>query len=137
MIYRAHLESRLRSRTQNGERDEISHKVQAMVALHDDGSWSIRYHDTDNGGQTALAGTREWMTLTREGNVRSKMRFAVDRLLQAHYATPLGEFDMSTRADRYTYAVTDHDGRLTLHYDLLISGELVAQNHLEVKWHRV
>lgn len=137
MIYKARLETRLRTRTQNGERDEIVHTVQAMVALRDDGSWSLRYHDDENRGQTALQGTREWMTLSREGTVRSKMRFALDQLLPALYVTPLGEFDMATRTDHYTYAVTDHDGRLSLHYDLLMSGELAAQNHLEVKWHRM
>lgn len=137
MIYKAQLTTRLRTRTQNGERDEIVHTVKAMVALRDDGSWSLRYQDEENKGQTALAGTREWMTLSREGTVQSKMRFAVDQLLPALYVTPLGEFDMATRTDLYTYAVTDHDGRLSLHYDLLMSGEMAAQNHLEIKWHKV
>lgn len=137
MIYKAKLETRLRTRTQNGERDEICHTVMAMVALREDGSWSLRYHDDENKGQTALTGTREWMTLSREGMVRSKMRFAIDQLLPALYVTPLGEFDIATRADKYAFAVTDHDGRLSLHYDLLMSGELAAQNHLEVKWHRM
>lgn len=137
MIYKAMLETRLRSRTQCGERDEISHKVPAMVAVHDDGSWSIRYHDKENSGQTALTGTREWMTLSREGHVKSKMRFVIDQMLQARYSTPLGEFDMATRTEHYTFAATDHDGRLSLHYDLLISGEMTARNHLLLKWHRV
>lgn len=137
MIYRAQLTTRLRTRTQNGERDEICHTVKAMVALRDDGSWSLRYHDDENKGQTALAGTREWMTLSREGTVQSKMRFVVDQLLSALYVTPLGEFDMATRTDLYTFAVTDHDGRLSLHYDLLMSGEMAAQNHLEIKWHKI
>lgn len=137
MIYKALLTTRLRTRTQNGERDEIVHTVQAMVALRDDGSWSLRYHDADNKGQTALQGCREWMTLSREGTVQSKMRFEVDRMLSALYVTPLGEFDMATRTDLYTFAVSDHDGRLSLHYDLLMSGEMAAQNHLEIKWHRI
>lgn len=137
MIYKAQLETRLRSRTQNGERDEIRHTVLAMVALHDDGSWSLRYTDAENKGQTSLAGTREWMTLSREGTVRSKMRFALDQLLPALYVTPFGEFDMATRTDLYTFAVTDHDGRLSLHYDLLMGGEMTAQNHLEVHWHKM
>lgn len=137
MIYKARLETRLRTRTQNGERDEICHTVQAMVALREDGSWSLRYHDTENKGQTALQGTREWMTLSREGTVNSKMRFAIDQLLPALYSTPLGEFDMATRTDKYTYVVNEREGRLTLHYDLLMSGEMAAQNHLELKWHRI
>lgn len=137
MIYKAQLETRLRSRTQNGERDEIRHTVQAMVALRDDGSWSLRYTDAENKGQTSLAGTREWMTLSREGTVRSKMRFALDQLLPALYVTPFGEFDMATRTDLYTFSVSDHDGRLSLHYDLLLGGGMTAQNHLEVKWHRI
>lgn len=137
MIYKAQLETRLRTRTQNGERDEIRHTVQAMVALRDDGSWSLRYHDADNKGQTALQGTREWMTLSREGTVRSKMRFALDQLLPALYVTPLGEFDMATRTDLYTFAVNDHEGRLSLHYDLLLSGEMTARNHLEIHWHKM
>lgn len=137
MIYKAQLETRLRSRTQNGERDEIRHTVQAMVALRDDGSWSLRYTDAENKGQTSLAGTREWMTLSREGTVRSKMRFALDQLLPALYVTPFGEFDMATRTDLYTFAVSDHDGRLSLHYDLLMAGEMTAQNHLEVRWHKI
>lgn len=137
MIYKAILESRLRTRTLNGEHDEIIHKVQTMIALRDDGSWSLRYHDEENKGQTALSGTREWMTLSREGQVRSKMRFVIDQYLPASYITPLGEFDIATRTDLYTYAITDHDGRLSLHYDLLISGEMMAQNHLEIKWHKI
>lgn len=137
MIYKAILETRLRTRTQNGERDEIRHTVQAMVALRDDGSWSLRYHDEENKGQTALSGTRAWMTLSREGTVRSKMRFALDQLIAALYVTPLGEFDMATRTDLYTFSVTDHNGSLSLHYDLLMSGEMAARNHLELKWHKI
>lgn len=137
MIYKAIFESRLRQRTQNGERDEIRHRVTAMVAVHDDGSWSVRYHDDENGGQTAFSGTPSWLTLTREGSTTSKLRFATDRMLPAIYKTPLGEFEMSTCTHLYAAAVTDHDGRLSLHYDLLISGELTAQNHLEVKWHKI
>lgn len=137
MIYKALLETRLRTRTQNGERDEIRHTVKAMVALREDGSWSLRYTDGENKGQTALAGTREWMTLSREGVVQSKMRFVLDQLLPALYITPLGEFDMATRTDLYTFTVNDHSGRLSLHYDLLMSGELAAQNHLEVKWRKM
>lgn len=137
MIYKAILETRLRTRTQNGERDEIRHVVHAMVALRDDGSWSLRYHDEENKGQTALAGTRAWMTLSREGTVKSKMRFVVDELISALYVTPLGEFDIATRTDLYTFAVTDHDGRLSLHYDLLMSGEMAARNHLEISWHKI
>lgn len=137
MIYKAILETRLRSRSQNGERDELTHRVQAMVALHDDGTWSLRYHDKDNGGQTAINASREWLTLSREGSTRSKMRFVIDQLLPAQYVTPFGEFDMATRTDVMTFAVTDHDGRLSLHYDLLLSGELTAQNRLELKWHRI
>lgn len=137
MIYKARLTTRLRSWTPQGERDEINHTVLAMVALHDDGSWTVRYHDTENSGQTALSGTKEWMTLQREGSTRSRMRFVVDQLLPALYVTPLGEFDMATRADLYTFAATDHDGRLSLHYDLLLSGELAAQNKLELSWHKI
>lgn len=137
MIYKAQLKTRLRSWTREGERDEISQTVRAMIAVHDDNSWSLRYHEQDNDGQTSLAGCREWMTLQREGSVRSRMRFVVDQLQAALYVTPYGEFDVATRAEHYTYAVTDHSGRLSLHYDLLISGELVARNKLEVEWHKI
>lgn len=137
MIYKAILETRLRTRTQNGDRDEIRHTVKAMVAVHDDGSWSLRYQDEENKGQTALAGTRAWMTLSREGVVKSKMRFVMDQLIAASYVTPLGEFDIATRTDHYTYAITDHTGTLSLHYDLLMSGEMAARNHLELRWHKI
>lgn len=137
MIYRAQLSTTLRSRTKSGEQDTLTHSVEAMVSVRDDGSWSLRYHDPDNGGQTALAGTAAWMTLQREGNIRSRMRFALDAFLPALYVTQLGAFDMATRTDHYAAEVSEHDGRITLDYDLLLSGELAVQNRLEVIWHRL
>lgn len=137
MIYKALLECSLHSRTQNGESDEITHKVQAMVAVHDDGSWTVRYHDAANKGQTALSGSTGWMTISRDGSVQSKMRFVPSRLEAALYVTPYGEFEMATMTDALAVTVTSSDGHLQLNYDLLINGELTAQNQLEVRWTKI
>lgn len=134
MIYKATLTSRLLSTTRDGQRDEFRHEAQAMVAVHDDGSWSLRYHDDENGGQTAISGNSGWTTIQREGHVRSRMRFVHKELLPALYITPMGEFDMSTMTHHCQFSIDANSGHLTLHYDLLLSGELAAQNQLEIKW---
>lgn len=56
MIYPVILQSRLLTTNEVGERDEICFEGRAMAALREDGTWSVRYTDAENHGQTALQG---------------------------------------------------------------------------------
>lgn len=136
MIYPAHLHTRLRSTTPEGQQDEIQHTCRAMVALRDDSTWSLRYADPDNNGQTALQGTPQWMSISRDGDTRSRLLFRVGERLECLYVSPMGEFQMHTHATLFNATVDAHQGRVELHYDLFLSDRLAAQNELEVWWER-
>lgn len=136
MIYPATLHTLLHTTTPDGEIDVIEHHSPAMIALRDNGTWSLRYRDTDNEGQTALAGTDGWMSISRDGTTTSRLLFRVGERLEAIYRTPHGEFTMSTHATHYISQVDEKEGMLELHYELYLSDQLTTRNRLEVRWTR-
>lgn len=136
MIYPARLHTRLRSTTPEGQQDEIVQTYRAMVALRDNGIWSLRYTDTENHGQTALQGAPQWMSISRDGDTRSRLLFRVGERLESVYVSPMGEFQMHTHTTLFNATVEAEQGRVELHYELFLSDSLAAQNELEVWWER-
>lgn len=136
MIYPAQLHTRLRSTTPEGQQDEIVQTYRAMVALRDNGTWSLRYTDTENHGQTALQGAPQWMSISRDGDTRSRLLFRVGERLESVYVSPMGEFQMHTHTTLFNATVEAEQGRVELHYELFLSNSLAAQNELEVWWER-
>lgn len=136
MIYPARLHTRLRSTTPEGQQDEIVQTYRAMVALRDNGTWSLRYTDTENHGQTALQGAPQWMSISRDGDTRSRLLFRVGERLESVYVSPMGEFQMHTHTTLFKTTVEAEQGRVELHYELFLSDSLAAQNELEVWWER-
>ena len=136
MIYPARLHTRLRSTTPEGQQDEIVQTYRAMVALRDNGTWSLRYTDTENHGQTALQGAPQWMSISRDGDTRSRLLFRVGERLESVYVSPMGEFQMHTHTTLFNATVEAEQGRVELHYELFLSNSLAAQNELEVWWER-
>ena len=136
MIYPARLHTRLRSTTPEGQQDEIVQPYRAMVALRDNGTWSLRYTDTENHGQTALQGAPQWMSISRDGDTRSRLLFRVGERLESVYVSPMGEFQMHTHTTLFNATVEAEQGRVELHYELFLSDSLAAQNELEVWWER-
>ena len=136
MIYPAQLHTRLRSTTPEGQQDEIVQTYRAMVALRDNGTWSLRYTDTENHGQTALQGAPQWMSISRDGDTRSRLLFRVGERLESVYVSPMGEFQMHTHTTLFNATVEAEQGRVELHYELFLSNSLAAQSELEVWWER-
>ena len=136
MIYPAQLHTRLRSTTPEGQQDEIVQTYRAMVAIRDNGTWSLRYTDTENHGQTALQGAPQWMSISRDGDTRSRLLFRVGERLESVYVSPMGEFQMHTHTTLFNATVEAEQGRVELHYELFLSDSLAAQNELEVWWER-
>lgn len=136
MIYPARLHTRLRSTTPEGQQDEIVQTYRAMVALRDNGTWSLRYTDTENHGQTALQGAPQWMSISRDGDTRSRLLFRVGERLKSVYVSPMGEFQMHTHTTLFNAMVEAEQGRVELHYELFLSDRLAAQNELKVWWER-
>ena len=63
MLYKATLNSVLHSTTTDGQCDRICHTAQAVVALRDDDTWSVKYYDAENQGETAISGTASMVTI--------------------------------------------------------------------------
>lgn len=136
MIYPALLRTTLHTTPIDAAPDSIVHEARAMVSLRSDGTWSLRYREADNAGQTSLSGTKAWMAIARDGNTTSRLLFRLGERLEAVYRTAQGEFEMATHTSLYNMEVDAHQGRLSLHYDLFIAGQFVAHNQLEVSWQR-
>lgn len=136
MIYPATLHTLLHTTTPDGDTDVIEHRSAAMVALRDNGTWSLRYRDSDNEGQTALSGTDSWMSISRDGLMTSRLLFRVGEQLEAVYQTAHGEFEMTTHATHYTSVASENAGQAELHYEIYLSQQLITSNRLEVNWTR-
>ena len=136
MLYKATLNSVLHSTTTDGQCDRICHTAQAVVALRDDDTWSVKYYDAENQGETAISGTASKVTIRRSGHTDSRMVFEVAKKSEAFYRTPAGILDMTVETQHYAYSCNAGEGRLELVYDLHLSGLLVDTNRLEIRWER-
>lgn len=136
MIVPILLHTRLTTVSPGGEEEVLERTYRARLAQRADGTWAVRYADADNGGETALHGTAAGLTIVRNGETRSRLRFQLGEHLEGTYLTAGGKFELSTFTTRYEFVHEAHRGRLVLHYDLLLSGTLAAQNCLEVVWER-
>lgn len=134
MIYPVLFASELRTKDADGVLDEIRYEGRAMAALREDGTWSVRYTDADNHGQTALQGAATWVSVSRNGDTKSRLLFRVGELLESVYVTPQGEFEMSTQATHLHQNITPEGAEVLVHYELFLSGKLVTTNELKVSW---
>lgn len=134
MIYPVILQSRLLTTNEVGERDEICFESRAMAALREDGTWSVRYTDAENHGQTALQGSNSWVSVSRDGDTKSRLLFRVGERLESVYVTPQGEFDMATQTTHIDQQIQADFSEVTVEYDLFLSGKRVTTNTLTLTW---
>lgn len=134
MIYPVMLQSRLLTTNEVGERDEICFEGRAMAALREDGTWSVRYTDAENHGQTALQGANSWVSVSRDGDTKSRLLFRVGERLESVYVTPQGEFDMATQTTHIDQQIQADFSEVTVEYDLFLSGKRVTTNTLTLTW---
>ena len=134
MIYPVIVQSRLLTTTEVGERDEICFEGRAMAALREDGTWSVRYTDAENHGQTALQGSNSWVSVSRDGDTKSRLLFRVGERLESVYVIPQGEFDMATQTTHIDQQIQADFSEVTVEYDLFLSGKRVTTNTLTLTW---
>lgn len=134
MIYPVILQSRLLTTNEVGERDEICFEGRAMAALRENGTWSVRYTDVENHGQTALQGADLWVSVSRDGDTKSRLLFRVGERLESVYVTPQGEFDMATQTTHIDQQIQADFSEVTVEYELFLSGKRVTTNTLTLTW---
>lgn len=134
MIYPVYFRSVLHTATPEGEKDEIRQEGRAMASFRGDGTWSVRYTDEENHGQTALQCADSWLSVSRDGDTKSRLLFRVGELLESVYVTPQGEFEMATQATHFHHEVTAESAHIEVHYEIFISGKLVTRNELTFDW---
>lgn len=136
MLYKATIDTVLRSTSPEGLRDRIVHTAQGMAALRSDGTWSVKYHDVENRGTTVISGSPAGLALRRSGLTDSRMVFEAGRKAEVFYRTAAGLMDMAVDTREYACEVTADGGRVSLDYDLYIAGQRVGRNELEMRWRR-
>ena len=136
MLYKATIHTFLHSVMPDGQRDKLVHTARAVASVRDDKTWMLRYHDEENGGETVVSGTPHAITLRRCGSVTSRMVFETSRQTEAYYRTTAGEMDMQVFTRKIFSVLEAHSGHFRLDYDLMMAGETVAKNTLEVCWQR-
>lgn len=134
MIYPVFLKTILRTTNIDGESDEIRYEGRAMAALRENGTWSVRYTDAENHGQTALQGSNSWVSVSRDGDTKSRLLFRVGERLESVYVTPQGEFDMATQTTHIDQQIQADFSEVTVEYDLFLSGKRVTTNTLTLTW---
>ena len=134
MIYPVFLKTLLRTTNIDGESDEIRYEGRAMAALRENGTWSVRYTDAENHGQTALQGANSWVSVSRDGDTKSRLLFRVGERLESVYVTPQGEFDMATQTTHIDQQIQADFSEVTVEYELFLSGKRVTTNTLTLTW---
>lgn len=134
MIYPVFLKTILRTTNIDGESDEIRYEGRAMASLREDGTWSVRYTDAENHGQTALQGANSWVSVSRDGDTKSRLLFRVGERLESVYVTPQGEFDMATQTTHIDQQIQADFSEVTVEYELFLSGKRVTTNTLTLTW---
>ena len=134
MIYPVFLKTLLRTTNIDGESDEIRYEGRAMAALRENGTWSVRYTDAENHGQTALQGADLWVSVSRDGDTKSRLLFRVGERLESVYVTPQGVFDMATQTTRIDQQIQEDFSEVKVDYELFLSGKLATTNELTLTW---
>ena len=134
MIYPVFLKTLLRTTNIDGESDEIRYEGRAMAALRENGIWSVRYTDVENHGQTALQGANLWVSVSRDGDTKSRLLFRVGERLESVYVTPQGVFDMATQTTRIDQQIQEDFSEVKVDYELFLSGKLATTNELTLTW---
>jgi len=134
MIYPVFLKTILRTTNIDGESDEIRYEGRAMAALRENGTWSVRYTDAENHGQTALQGTNSWVSVSRDGDTKSRLLFRVGERLESVYVTPQGEFDMATQTTHIDQQIQADFSEVMVEYELFLSRKRVTTNTLTLTW---
>ena len=134
MIYPVFLKTLLRTTNIDGESDEIRYEGRAMAALREHGTRSVRYTDVENHGQTALQGADLWVSVSRDGDTKSRLLFRVGERLESVYVTPQGVFDMATQTTRIDQQIQEDFSEVKVDYELFLSGKLATTNELTLTW---
>lgn len=131
------LFTQLTTTTPEGETDTITQNLRANLFWRTDGTWTIRYIDTDNKGVARLEKTSVHLLIHRKGRTESQNTFVVGTQQVGFYSLPEGKIDLTTFTHSCEESVTAAQGRLTIAYDLCIGNEKVAHNCLEISWQGV
>ncbi|MBO5704219.1 MAG: DUF1934 domain-containing protein [Bacteroidaceae bacterium] len=75
--------------------------------------------------------------LWRKGLLDSYLEFRMNHQTAHPYVTPEGTFDMGVLTTAMASEFKVDRGKLELYYDLFISGQSMAKNHLKVMWREV
>lgn len=112
--------------------DKITERYQGAVTQTYEGLELI-YQESDN-VEACLLITEHSVNLWRKGQVKSHMEFMVNHQTLHPYLTPEGAFDMGVLTKSMSSDIKTDSGKLELHYEILISGQKMAENHLKVMW---
>lgn len=102
-----------------------------------DGSGSFWYEESEitgmEGTVTEFHFTPTEVTITRKGNIVSRMVFVVGRQNVFLYDTPYGSASMGLDTHKITNTLSEHGGELDIDYSLHFDRMMVSQNRFLVK----
>lgn len=101
------------------------------------GSGSFWYEESEITGMegtiTEFRFTPTKVTITRKGNIVSRMEFVVGKQNVFLYETPYGSASMGVDTHKITNSLSEHGGELDIDYSLHFDRMMVSQNRFLVK----
>jgi uncharacterized beta-barrel protein YwiB (DUF1934 family) len=97
----------------------------------------IRYEESAvsglEGTTTTLKISDRRLLLLRSGKVQQRLVFQQDAVSDSLYRTPLGNFNLSVKTNKFTVELSKGLGKIQVAYELLLDGQWQSANQLVIE----
>lgn len=121
----------------DGGGNEIAADYQTVGQYFErDGCRYLLYQEQDTESQAITSNTLKMrdnvLELSRKGNIHSHMVFETGHTHSTDYATPYGTLHLEVCTEVLNCLWTETEARVQITYSLLMAGELLSRNNLEI-----
>lgn len=119
----------------DGQEDTVVQEAEGLLARAGEG-WTLAYREGDDSGlgdtKTILRLEPEQVTLTRLGEVNSRMIFRKGTPHTSPYETPFGTIPLTVRTHRLETALEEDGGAIEIDYQIELGGGAAGVNRLRL-----
>ncbi len=120
----------------DGQEDTVVQEAEGLLARAGAG-WTLAYREGENSGlgdtKTILRLEPERVTLTRLGELNSRMVFQVGVPHTSPYETPYGAIPLTVRTHRLETALEEEGGTIEIDYQIELGGGAAGVNRLRLQ----
>ncbi len=114
--------------------DDAIEMTSVGTYMQREGVWYLSYDEEDEGrlSKCRIKATREYVELTKQGHITTRLVFTPGEVFEALYATPYGDLDMKLLTKSLTVHEDDDCLDIKLIYELGLNGQFISNCELNI-----